>query len=111
MASTEGDRGKGDPASGGKDVCRRGWAGAAELFDALRRLFGALTSSVDDRFLLGSWAGDGPGGEVAEGEPAFGEAIAVAVAVATQGFDECLPRVEFGGFPLSCRAQHANNKP
>lgn len=35
-------------------------------------------SRVEERFLLGSWAFDGPGGDMPVGEPAFvGEAIAV----------------------------------
>lgn len=55
---------------------------AVELFDALRRLFGALTSSVDERFLLGRGAGDDPRGDMPGGDPAFGgDAMVVGVTL------------------------------
>jgi hypothetical protein len=72
----DGERGYGDRASGGKEVWRRGWLTAAaelevcERFEGLRRFEGLFTSRVDERFLLGICAGDGYGGDMAEGEEA-----------------------------------------
>lgn len=83
VASTEGERAYGDRPSGGKDVCRKGWAGAddSEMTEAFRRLWGgALTSNVDDRLLFGSCAGVGLGGEMAVGElTRGGEAMVTAM--------------------------------
>lgn len=41
-----------------------------ERFEGLRRFEGLFTSRVDERFLLGICAGDGYGGDMAEGEEA-----------------------------------------
>lgn len=73
VASTDGERAYGDRTSGGNEVCRSGCAGAddCDRLEALRRFSGGvLTSRVDDRFLLGSCAGDGLGGDMANGEVA-----------------------------------------
>lgn len=48
-------------------------AEACEMLDGLRRLTGgAFTSSVEERFLLGSCAGEGRGGDMAEGDVVYG---------------------------------------
>lgn len=76
MVSTEGERTAGERASGGNDVWRSGCEGAPTpepVCEGLRRFGGAAwMSRVDERFLLGSWAGVGFGGDMAEGEPAPG---------------------------------------
>lgn len=81
--SAEGERGNGEPASGGKEVWRRGWAAAevTESVEAFRRLADPGGAPSDARFLfdMGSCAGDGYGGECAVGEYEYGgEAIAKA---------------------------------
>lgn len=80
VASTEGDRAYGEPASGGKDVCRRGCVGGCEMTELFLRLPGGMFMSiVDGRFLLGAGAGDEYGGDMADGDVAYGGDAMIAV--------------------------------
>lgn len=79
-SKTLGDRGPKGASSGGKDVCRRGWAEpveATDMVDGLRRFAeGAAPSAArlrmepfDVVFMAGREVCDGKGGDMAGGEP------------------------------------------
>lgn len=59
--------------SGGKEVCRRGWAeevpDVVESMEAFRRLIAGAEDGMSDCLLFGGWgscACDGYGGDIAE---------------------------------------------
>lgn len=102
VASTDGERAIDERPSGGKDVWRRGWwlEDTLPASDGFLRLLdgpGAAASALAGRFLLGSCADAGAGGDMAVGDMALlgGDAISVDVGVVVATGGEEISRLIF----------------